>query len=177
MSFKGALLVSLVMVATLHAGKFPSAEEATRQLLAGNTYDRETTLLTKAEQSEVIQLANQKKIGAFVSRYIVRNESGIVGYAYLDKHLVRTLPETLLVAVDSNGALVGIKVLAFREPAEFMAREGWMEQFHGRRVEDQLRMRRNVDGITGATITARAITQCARRMLAIHQVLEQRKKK
>jgi Na+-translocating ferredoxin:NAD+ oxidoreductase RnfG subunit len=53
-----------------------------------------------------------------------------------------------------------------------MAPEGWMEQFREKTVKDEIRMKKNIDGITGATLTARAVTQCARRIMAIHQVLE-----
>jgi Na+-translocating ferredoxin:NAD+ oxidoreductase RnfG subunit len=79
-----------------------------------------------------------------------------------------------MVAVSAEGAVVGIRVLAFREPAEYMAADGWMEQFRGKTAGDDIRMKKNIDGITGATLTSRAVTQCARRVLAVHQTLEQR---
>jgi Na+-translocating ferredoxin:NAD+ oxidoreductase RnfG subunit len=173
MSFKTVLLLGLVLTASARAGKLPSADEAVRDLLPDCGYERETLLLTQAEQSACVEAANQKDVRALVTRYVATNQTGIVGYAYLDKHLVRTLPQTLMVAVDADGSLVGIKVLAFREPAEYIARDGWMEQFRGKTAADEIRMKKNIDGITGATLTARAVTQCARRTLAIHQVLEQ----
>jgi Na+-translocating ferredoxin:NAD+ oxidoreductase RnfG subunit len=164
------------MAASLQAGKLPGADEAVRQLLPDCSYERETHLLTQAEQSACAGLASQKDVGALVTRYVARNESGIAGYGYLDKHPVRTLPQILMVAVDADGVLVGIRVLAFHEPAEYMARAGWMEQFRGKTEQDKIRMKKNIDGITGATLTARAVTQCARRVVTIHQVLEQREK-
>lgn len=176
MSSKLALPLLFMMAASLYAGKLPGADEAVRQLLPGDSYERETHLLSKAEQSACSEKAVQENISALVTRYTVRDETGIVGYAYLDKHLVRTLPQTVMVAVDKDGALVGIRVLAFREPAEYMAREGWLEQFRGKTAEDEIRMKRNIDGITGATLTSRAVTQCARRTMVIHRVLEQRER-
>lgn len=176
-SFKIALLLSLATTISLHAGKLPGADEAVRQLLPKASYERETLLLTQTEQLACEKSANQEDVRALVTRYVARNDSGVTGYAYLDKHQVRTLPQTLMVVVDAEGRLVGIKVLAFREPAEYMSREGWMEQFRGKTVRDQILMKKNIDGITGATLTARAVTQCARRVLAVHQVLEQREKK
>ena len=177
MSSKIILVLTLFMAGSLCAGKLPGADEAVRLLLPGSSTERETHLLVKSDREECAQLTGQKDIGALVTRYVVRNGDDIAGYAYLDKHMVRTMPQTLMVAVDADGTLVGIKVLAFREPAEYMAREGWMQQFHGKQVKDELRMKKNIDGITGATLTSRAVTQCARRILVIHQVLEQREKK
>jgi Na+-translocating ferredoxin:NAD+ oxidoreductase RnfG subunit len=166
--------MAFVTAVSLQAGKLPGADEAVRQLLPGGSYERETHVLTNEEQAACSETAGQKSVSALVTRYVVRKDDRIVGYAYLDKHMVRTLPETLMVAVDADGVLVGIRVLAFREPAEYMAREGWMEQFRGKTVDDDIRMKKNIDGITGATLTARAVTQCARRSLASHHILEKR---
>ncbi len=173
-SFKVVLAALIATTASLHAGNLPGADEAVRQLLAGTSYERETYLLSEDEQAACVESTGQKTVTALVTRYAVQNEAGIAGYAYLDKHRVRTLPQTLMVALDAEGALVGIRVLAFREPAEYMARDGWLEQFRGKTVDDDIRMKKNIDGITGATLTARAVTQCARRVMAVHQVLEQR---
>lgn len=173
-SFKAAILLTAITTASLSAGTLPGADEAVRQLLPGTSHERETYLLTEAEQAACAASSGQQGVIALVSRYIVRDEAGIAGYAYLDKHRVRTLPQTLMVALDADGALVGMRVLAFHEPAEYMARDGWLEQFRGKTVEDEIRMKKNIDGITGATLTSRAVTQCARRVMSVHQVLEQR---
>jgi Na+-translocating ferredoxin:NAD+ oxidoreductase RnfG subunit len=142
-------------------------------LLPGLAYERETRLLNEAEKAAYMEAAGQEEVGALITRYVARDGGQIAGYAYLDKHRVRTLPETLMVALDADGVVVGVKVLAFREPAEYMAQDGWMEQFSGKTVADEIRMKKNIDGITGATLTARAVTQCVRRVLAAHHVLEQ----
>ncbi|QBG47526.1 FMN-binding protein [Verrucomicrobia bacterium S94] len=174
MSFKATFLSCILLAASVQAGKYPTADEAVRQIFPkAVSFGRETRLLTQTQQQAVADLSAQKDITALVTRYAVYSESGTLGYAYLDKHMVRTLPETLMVAVDTDRKLVGIRVLAFREPAEYIARDGWLEQFLGKTVKDEIRMKKNIDGITGATLTSRAVTQCARRTLAIHQVLEQ----
>lgn len=173
-SFKGALLLSCLAAATLFAETLPGADEAVRKLLPGTSHIREALLLNEDEQKVCAEVAGQKSVGALVSRYVVRSKEGLVGYAYLDKHRVRTLPQTLLVALDAEGAIVGVRVLAFHEPAEYMARDGWLKQFVGKTAKDEIRMKKNIDGITGATLTARAVTQSARRVMAVHQVLEKR---
>ncbi len=172
--FKAALFIMIATTVSLSAGTFPGADETVRQLLPGISYERETFLLNEAEQEACAASAGQKSIGALVTRYVVRDEASIAGYAYLDKHRVRTMPQTLMVALDADGVLVGIRVLAFHEPAEYMAREGWMEQFRGKTVDEEIRLKKNIDGITGATLTSRAVTQCARRVLAVHQIVEGR---
>jgi len=169
-----AVLIGMAAV-SIPAGPLPGGEAAVRMLLPGCSYERETRLLTEEELAACAAAAGQESVGALVTRYVARKDGRVAGYAYLDKHRVRTLPQTLMVALDADGVLLGIQVLAFREPAEYMPREGWMEQFKGKTAEDEIRMKKNIDGMTGATLTARAVTQCARRVMTVHQVLEQKR--
>ena len=106
-----------------------------------------------------------------VRPYIARKEGAIVGYAYFDTHRVRTKKETLMVVVDNKQRLGRIEVLAFGEPEEYIPRGAFWKQFKGRILDDTLDLERAVRGVTGATLTARATTQAARRVLALHQVL------
>ena len=45
-----------------------------------------------------------------------------VGTAYFDTHVVRTMPETIMVVVDPAGAIARIEVLSFSEPEEYLPR-------------------------------------------------------
>jgi len=79
--------------------------------------------------------------------------------------------ETIMVVVDPSGAVARIEVLSFSEPEEYMPRPRWYEQFAGKTLNDELSMKRGIHPVTGATLTARATTDAARRVLALHRVL------
>jgi len=173
MSFK-LLLVSIVLVPyALHAGKFSGPEDVLRDSFPDAEFNRDTRLLTEPEKSRVAEMSRQDKPRALVSRYVVSRGDKAVAYAYLDKHKVRTLPEVLMIVLDAEGVLQDIHVLAFREPQEYLPRAGWYEQFVGKTVDEEIRMKKNIDGVTGATLTSRATTQCARRVMVIHEVLRE----
>jgi len=89
-------------------------------------------------------------------------------------HVVRTETETLMILVGAAGAIARIEVLSFTEPEEYLPREHWYGQFPGKRLDDELAVKRGIRPVSGATLTARATTQAARRILALHQVLRQR---
>lgn len=97
-----------------------------------------------------------------------------VGTAYLDRHLVRTLPETVLVFVSPAGAVERIEILTFDEPRDYLPPERWLAQFDGRSLEPGLRLKRDIRGITGATLSGRAVTDSVRRILAVHALLASR---
>ena len=95
------------------------------------------------------------------------------GTAYFDAHRVRTLPETLMVAVDPEGRVRRLEILSFAEPPEYIPREAWYGQFTGQPLSQDLALKRRIRATTGATLTARATTDAVRRVLAIHRVLSE----
>ena len=94
-----------------------------------------------------------------------------MGHAYVDTHVVRTKKETVLVSLDASGAVKRVDVIAMLEPPEYRAPQPFLRQFTGRRLQDDLRLQRAIRPIAGATLTANAVTDAVRRVLAIDAVL------
>ena len=78
-----------------------------------------------------------------------------------------------MVTVDPAGRVGRVEVLAFDEPPDYLPRAAWYRQFDGKALDAELDLRRAIRPVTGATLTARATTAAVRRVLAIHQVLEE----
>ena len=95
----------------------------------------------------------------------------VVGYAFIDLHTVRTLPEAFLVVLDPEGAVRTLRVLAFHEPLDYLPNERWYAQFDRKSLDEPLRVGGDVHGIVGATLSARATTRGIRRALAFYEVL------
>jgi len=76
-----------------------------------------------------------------------------------------------MIVVDPRGRIARFEILAFGEPPEYIPRGSWYQQLIGRELDDELELDRGIRGVSGATLTARASTQAARRILALHQVL------
>jgi hypothetical protein len=108
---------------------------------------------------------------ALIARYIVRRDGALVGRAYVDTHTVRTKKESLLIALDASGRVKRVDVVAFLEPQEYQAPPAFLGQFGGRGLEDDVRVHRAIRPIAGATLTAGAVTDAVRRVLAIDAVL------
>jgi hypothetical protein len=124
------------------------------------------------EQRERIERAAGSALdGSLITIYEGYSGDRLVGYAMLDSHLVRTLPETLLVVLDASGSVTATYVMAFHEPPDYLPGDRWLGLFHDRRLSDDLRVGRAIVGITGATLSARAVVGSVRRSLAIYEVL------
>jgi hypothetical protein len=95
----------------------------------------------------------------------------LLGYAVIDVHDVRTLPEALLVVLAPDGAVRNLRVLAFHEPPDYLPPERWYRQFDAKTGSAPLRLGGDIHAIVGATLSARAATGCVRRALAYYEVL------
>lgn len=135
-------------------------------------FEREAVFLTEEQRAEAERLSGGPVARSLVSRWVARSEGRRIGTAYFDTHRVRSLQETLLVAVDAEGRVTRVEVVSFQEPTEYLPRRGWFEQFDGRALDPQLDLDRGIHTITGATLSAVAATEATRRVLALHRVIE-----
>jgi len=146
-------------------------EEAAAALFPGARLERRTVFLTPAQMEDVARAAGAPLDSALVYVYDAKVDTQTVGTVYLDAHRVRTLPETLLLAVNADRTIRGVEVLVFREPPDYLPGERWYGQFTGRVLDDDLQLKHGIHGVTGATLTARATVKAVRKMLALHHVL------
>ncbi len=163
----GALLAS-----SLEARVFLTREEALRLAFPGADVTRSTAYLTDAQRREAQKLSGDPELPAALAAYYTAVKDGRpLGTAYFDAHLVRTLPETIMVVVDPRGAIARIEVLSFDEPEDYLPRANWYGQFVGKPLNDEMSLTHGIRPVAGATLTARATTDAARRILALHRVL------
>jgi hypothetical protein len=155
-----------------------SVDEALALAFPGCTIQRGTIYLTQEELRTARQLAGTELASAVVFPYRAhRPDAGerLCGTAYLDTHRVRTLAETLMVAIDAEGEIVRVEVLSFDEPFDYLPRDEWYAQFAGRALTGETELGRALRPVTGATLTARATTDAARRALALDRVIAARR--
>jgi len=147
------------------AAAFPQASEI----------ERRTAFLSESDLIAARELAGPsvEVTQSVVTYYVGIIEDRVAGYAYFDSHRVRTLPEVLMVVVSPTDEVADIQVLRFAEPPEYKAPAGWLERFVGQPLTDDLSLKGSIDAITGATLTAGAVTAAVRRVLAIHELIRQ----
>ena len=163
------LVFSLCKPQPAVGGVFLTREEALELAFPDCEVARETLYLTRDERRRAADLAGAR----IDSRLVVRYRSDCGGIAYFDVHRVRTLAETVMVVVDSEGRVARLEVMSFLEPEEYIPRRSWYDQFLTRQLDPRLRLKRSIHAVTGATLTARATANAVRRVLALDQVLNE----
>lgn len=142
-----------------------SQKDALALAFPGAAPERRTAFLTE-EQAAAAEKAARAKLGSRLWTYYVAGSTA----AYFESHPVRTMDETVMVVL-RDGKVAFVEVLAFAEPPDYMASPRWLRQLEGRGLDDELALRRGLRGITGATLTAEALTRAVRRVLAVHEVI------
>ncbi len=170
------LCVGLAALAAMVAGPvaakvFLTVDEALHLAFRDCSVERHTVFLTAGQRARAQQLAGREIKSGLVNPYHATCGGKDAGTAYFDAHVVRTLPETLMVVVDPQGKVSRVEVLSFAEPEDYLPPGRWYGQFVGNGLSDELALGHRIRGVTGASLTARATTDAVRRVLAIHQVL------
>ena len=167
-------LVLLVFPFPLWAKTYSTLNKSLGKAFGDAKIERKTHFLTESQKNRLKEILGEDWDGEIVYAYEAFLDNQLLGTAYLDKHLVRTLRETLMIVLDAKGAVQNIEVLSFYEPEEYKARPKWYAQFFGKKSPDKVKMNRDVQGISGATLTARAGSLAVRRILALHSVLSRK---
>lgn len=168
-------LLVLLAIATptpAFATVYHSRSEALELAFPGaDRIDTKTHILTDA-QVERIQAASRGELESkLVKVYIGMKGDEVLGYAFIDTHTVRTMPEAFMVVLSPNGIVRSLRILAFYEPREYQPNDRWYRQFESKTGGEGLRVGGDIHGIVGATLSARATTKGVRRALAFYQVL------
>ena len=162
----------LFAAAPTSAKVFFSQQEALELTFPDADRIESDTRVLSAEQVAAVEKQARSKLDTRIAKFYVGwKDDAVVGYAFIDVHTVRTLPEAFLVALDPDGSVTSMRVLAFHEPLDYLPTQRWYDQFQQRSLRDPLRLGRDIHGITGATLSARAVTDSVRRVLALYRIV------
>lgn len=137
----------------------------------GAQIQRQEHFLSETQAQSAKALAGAELPGLWWVAYEARRESRLVGVAFFDTHRVRTLNETAMIVVNADGTLRRVEVVAFREPQEYLPKEAWIRQLDGKRLDENLSLKRAIRPLSGATLTANVLVDASRRGLALYQVI------
>jgi hypothetical protein len=168
------LLAALAAAAPLVAGAgvYHSAEEALALAFPGaDRIERRHVVLTDEQAARVERTAQSPLSTRIWTLHAGYAGDRLLGWAVIDVHTVRTLPEALLTVLTPEGRVRSVRMLAFHEPPEYQPGERWLGKLEGRSLEPELRPERAVHAIAGSTLSSRAVLRSVRRALALHQVV------
>jgi len=171
-------LIATLLIAsaptTARATVFHAKDEALALAFPGSDRVEDRAFILTDEQKAAVEKRARAPLETQLwTVYVGWKGAELLGYAVIDTHIVRTLPETVMVVLSPTGEVRRAEVLAFYEPPEYTPPERWVRQFDGRHLDDDMKLGGGIQGITGATLSATAMTAGVRRVLALYAVLSE----
>lgn len=164
-------LLFLLWAAPLSGKVYLTKDDALKQAFpSAEAIERQNLFLTDEDLKHIEALSKVKVESRLFTYYKAVSKEGIIGYAVIESHIVRTKPEVYMVVIRPNGEVGYIEILAFYEPDEYIPPRRWLAQFIGKRLNESLWIKRDIQAITGATLSAYGLTREIRRVLAIFEL-------
>lgn len=157
--------------APARAEVFMTQPQALAQAFPAARVERRAFVLTPAQAQTVEARARVRLPSRLVIAYAAWRGDTLAGTAFFDARTVRTMPGVFMVVVGPDSTVARVDVLAFHEPPDYRPPARWLGLFGRRRLDEGLWPQRDIRNLSGATLSARAVTESVRLALALYQVL------
>ncbi len=161
--------LALLLGATSIAGAetYFTLEQVSHTLLPGQVLQAQPVSLTSEQVAAIEQRSGlkvrQRQLHAW------RSDEG--SWLLVDRVLGKHDYITYALAVGSDGRVAGLEIMEYLETYGGQVRmPKWRAQFTGKTVDAPLKVDRDIDNISGATLSSVHVTEGVRRLLATHAV-------
>ena len=127
------------------------------------------TVLKKIKSAAGVRV-KQKRIQAWK----VQRDKRDMGWFFIDKVIGKHELITYAIAIDTHNLIKGLEIIEYLEThGGEVQQQKWRQQFIGKNlVNSRLKLGKDIDGISGATLSSRNITDGVRKLLLIKELLE-----
>jgi FMN-binding domain len=159
-------LAAVMVCAPAQALVYMSVEQAQQLLFPNQTLTAMPLILTSEDIGAI-----QKDAGVKVYPGSLRIWKADNGYFFVDAVIGKHDLITYAVALGSDGKVRQTEILEYREAYGGEVRNArWRAQFTGRQHGDPVRIGRDIQNISGATLSCEHVTDGIRRILATYAV-------
>jgi Na+-translocating ferredoxin:NAD+ oxidoreductase RnfG subunit len=145
---------------------FPQSTGATREALE----------LTDAEREVLGKLIGWRIEGKTYRYGVVSADQAVLGTIFLLDMIGQSQPISFAVAIGADGTVHDVRVMTYREThGEEIEDRRFRKQFVGRTLKDPIALGKDVDAISGATISSRSETLAVKKALGLFEIMKQRR--
>ena len=163
------LIVSSLFALSLSAKVLISPVDAMKQSYGNEAVIVKKNILLSKVQASKIEKSSKTKLDSKIFRvFKATKESKLLGYGILINKKVRSKNAVILYFISKDANLKSIEIIAFNEPLEYLPSDKWNSQFEDVPTDRMLRVSKEIPTITGATLSARSITDGSRVAFAFY---------
>ncbi len=157
---KKITIIQILFLAIIFAGEIKDQTETYLK----NYFDKEVNLevekyfLPLKIRRNLENQVQQRFYTDFVYLYSVKENDKIIAYAILDNVLGKVQPITFLVIYDMDFSIKETKIIKYREEhGSEVQNDEWRRQFLGKTPDSKFQLDKDIDGISGATISVKSL--------------------
>ncbi|MEA2110795.1 MAG: FMN-binding protein [Campylobacterota bacterium] len=160
-------MITILFSLPLFASVLITPQDALKEVLGSEVQVSKKSILLKSSEAKIVENIAKVKLDSKIVRVYTAKKDGVKGVGILLNKTVRTKKAVVLYIVTPNGVLKAAEMVSFKEPMEYLPTDDWMKQFSDINDTATLRLGDGVTAISGATMSARTISEGARLALAI----------
>jgi Na+-translocating ferredoxin:NAD+ oxidoreductase subunit G len=104
--------------------------------------------------------------------FIAQTQGRVDGYAVIDDELGLHQPITFATRLSSHGMVERVEIMVYREPRGDEVRDArFRKQFEGKTAQDPMRLDRDIDAVSGATVSSASMAVGVRRAAVLVEEL------
>ncbi len=173
--FNKFILLSTLLLTfslTLSAKVIITPHDAMQAAFGSHVVVSKKNILLSKDKAQNIQQRAKMKLDTKIYRIFTATiESKKVGYGVLITRKVRSKTASVLYMMTRDGVVKSIEIIAFNEPHEYIPNQNYIKLFETKTINDTLRVGKDIPTISGATLSARNLTDGARLALSIFDVV------
>jgi Na+-translocating ferredoxin:NAD+ oxidoreductase RnfG subunit len=128
-------------------------------------YEFEKYFVPSDVKSTIEKTVKQKFTHDYIYLYEITSEGITVSYGLLDNVYGKTSPITFMVLYDLKGSIISSGIIIYRERhGGEVQRRDWNEQFKGRDAASGFEIGKDIQSISGATISSNSVAKGVRKL-------------
>ncbi len=171
-------MILCLLTTTVHGRVYSTRDEALSRIFGEDErVEKLVFYLTKEEAEKAAKMARVEEVSRLFTYYRGIKDGKTTAYVTFVSHVVRTRYAVTMVVVNPDFSIRMVEVVAFYEPEEYIPEGRWFKQFNGKRLTHRLWPRRDIQTVTGATLSVNTIVRETRKVLAIFETMMQKREK
>jgi Na+-translocating ferredoxin:NAD+ oxidoreductase RnfG subunit len=153
------------------AAKYMSVDQARALIFPfADEYVAKPVQLTPEQKLEIDKLSGVAGRTAQQQVWQAMSKGRMIGWFFVDQVIGKHELITYALGINADGSVRQVQVIEYLEVYGSQVRyPQWRDQFVGKTVNSPLRIDSDIENITGATLSARHLTDGIRRLLFLHQ--------
>ena len=168
-------LLFLIATTILLAGGIKENAEKEIKTFVGDSVILELhkLVIDPAAKKKIEIRAKQRFFKDYLYVWKISKNDSLSGYAVLDNVYGKAMPITFLVIMDLDGKITAARVIKYREAyGGSIANINWLKQFIGRDDQSNYQIGKDVDAISGATISVNALTRGVKKITCLFAYIQ-----